>query len=256
MVDFDKLCDLATKKMRFDLYDYSKSMSLALADEELCRRYSKASSDIRDYIIQEYNPQGMNFSVASKFFDSDKGEFVPIPSGKFCYVRPDRDAKLKELVDNAKKLFRARNNVHADSNQCDKRIISSELNGSIIRLQVKVSKLLNISRDDASKLVRENGELIGKAATYTVISKSDIKKECETAKLYYDLLHKYDNMSENEKYHTGNKIRTYLLEDIAKTYERVKTELGLSTARQVFEKACKEENRDPKVIANAIEIDY
>ena len=100
------------KLLSYFIDDYTREMALHLASNELARRYLQSISIVRRYLVMTHHKEGMNAVIAERMFDKDSGKFI-IQKG-YSYIYPERDPKLKELVENAQKFLAAGKNTTMD----------------------------------------------------------------------------------------------------------------------------------------------
>ena len=280
-------------RIKADMADYIKSISLAEADARGGVAYSDAIDNLRKFIVNEFNSSGVTDVSADEMFDRKKRKFIG--SEKWSYINtnyenqnPSSDLymskrKLAYFVKEAEEKGTLHDKLHIDNYTTVQRIVESGLGRSRADIEKIMAKRLGIEWQEAKAFVDENGNLLSRAKNYE--NDSDVKKAkksfednkkklAEYKKLHdkYTETRNYYEDAGNDSYKRVDRLHPYskaraklddfcrdirkdLLKNIKEKYDNM-----LSLNRQLAESAlvlaCKELDKDPKEIAKVLEIDY
>ena len=279
-------------KIKTDMADYIKSISLAEADAKAGLAYSDAIDNLRKFIVTKFNSSGVTDVSASEMFDRKTRKFIG--SKKYTYINtnyenmnPDSELykqkrQLAYYVKQAEETGVLHDKLHIDNYTTSQRIIESNTGTSRVEIIKAVAKKLGKEWIEVKSLVDENGNLLGSAKNYE--NDSDVKKAkksfednkkklaeykklhdkyTETRNYYEDSDDKYQRVDRLEPYSAARKdldllckdIRKDLLKNVKEKYDKMLS-LNRELAESALVLACKELDKDPKEIAKVLEIDY
>ena len=278
-------------RIKADMADYIKSISLAEADAKGGVAYSDAIDNLRKFIVNEFNSSGVTDVIADEMFDRKKRKFIG--SKKYTYINTNYDEnsdselntikkKLAYYVKEAEEKGTLHDKLHIDNYKTVQRIVESGLGRSRADIEKIMAKRLGIEWQEAKAFVDEDGNLIGSAKNYE--NDSDVKKAkksfednkkklaeykklhdkyTETRNYYEDSDDKYQRVDRLEPYSAARKeldllckeIRKDLLKNVKEKYDKMLS-LNRELAESALVLACKELDKDPKEIAKVLEIDY
>lgn len=279
-------------RIKADMADYIKSISLAEADAKVGLAYSDAIDNLRKFIVTKFNSSGVTDVSASEMFDRKTRKFIG--SKKYTYINtnyenmnPDSELynikrQLAYYVKQAEETGVLHDKLHIDNYTTSQRIIESNTGTSRVEIIKAVAKKLGKEWIEVKSLVDEDGNLIGSAKNYE--NDSDVKKAkksfednkkklaeykklhdkyTETRNYYEDSDDKYQRVDRLEPYSAARKeldllckdIRKDLLKNIKEKYDNM-LKLNREIAESALVLACKELDKDPKEIAKVLEIDY
>lgn len=253
-----KKAEFFSRKMQYGLIDYTKSLSLAMAESKVGAEYPMAIQALKSYLVKKYIGHGMTEVKAEAMFNKETGDFSG--GAEYGFIKPENDPELAEVLNRCQILCRSKKRFKEDRIEKDRGILESNVKLDRTRLVATVMKKLGISREESEKLITENGELIRNESTNGLLNDAEINKIVEDIKKGNDTLNRYKQAcapgSENEKIRDqiSTEMRKGILNNLEAEYNSTKEISGKEMADAGFVKACKELGRRPSEIAKMLNI--